>query len=146
MKIRSVRILALALLISLSLGCHRSGTWSDDAKNWRRAFDESRPADGITVVHSWYKRTPHWTAEYAWFFELQLGGKMKSQIVTNSDFTKLPAFSQEDLRLRIYSDRPKWFAPEPLSAYDAYESKTQLGFLIFIEKSGDRSFWTRYQL
>jgi len=123
-----------------------SGTWSDDPKNWRRAFDESQPADGISVVHSWYMRTPHFTAEYAWFFELQLTDKTKNQIATNSHFTKLPALSAQDLRLRTYTDRPKWFVPEPLSAYDAYEAKGERNFLILIEKNGGRSFWTRYQL
>ena len=91
-------------------------------------------------------RTPHFTAEYAWFFELQLTDKIKNQMATNSDFTKLPAISAEDLRSRTYSDRPKWFAPEPLSAYDAYESKTERNFLILLEKNGGRSFWARYQL
>jgi hypothetical protein len=138
--------LMLAAVLLVGCGPLVSGTWSDDPKNWRRAFDESRPADGITIVHSWYMRTPHFTAEYAWFFELQLAEKVKSQIVTNSDFTKLPAFSLEDLRLRTYSDRPKWFAPEPLAAYEVYESKTEGSFLILLEKNGGRSFWTRYQL
>jgi hypothetical protein len=138
--------LMLAAVLLVGCGPLVSGTWSEDPKNWRRAFHESLPADGITIVHSWYMRTPHFTAEYAWFFELQLADKLKGQITTNSDFTKLPPLSQEDLRLRIYSDRPKWFTLEPLSAYDAYESKTERGFLIFVEKNGGRSFWTRYQL
>jgi hypothetical protein len=143
-----MRPIWVVLSTVLLVGCGPlvSGTWSDDPKNWRRAFEESRPADGISIVHSWYMRTPHFTAEYAWFFELQLADKIKNQILTNSDVTKLPAFSQEDLRMRTYSNRPKWFAPEPLSAYDVYESKTQPGFLFFVERTGGRSFWTRYQL
>jgi hypothetical protein len=138
--------LLLGMVLLVGCGPLKSCTWSDDPKNWRRAFDEPRPADGISIAHSWYMRTPHFTAEYAWFFELQLADKVKSEMVTNSDFTKLPAFTQEDLRLRTYRDRPKWFAPEPLSAYEAYESKTERNFLIFLEKNGGRSFWTRYQL
>ena len=123
-----------------------SGTWSDDPKNWKRAFGESQPGEGISVIHSWYMRTPHFTAEFAWFFELKLDAKAKKEIVGSSDLTRISPLSAEDLRSRIYHDPPAWFAPDPLSAYDAYESKAERDFLILVEKSGGRSFWTRYQL
>jgi hypothetical protein len=139
------RLWVVSLLVLSGCGPFVSGTWRDHPKNWKRAFGESQPGEGISVVHSWYMRTPHFTAEFAWFFQLELSAKAKGEIVGSSDLTRLP-LSAEELRSRIYQDRPAWFAPEPLSAYDVYESKTERDFLIFVEKSGGRSFWTRYQL
>ncbi len=56
----NMKALCAAFGAVLLAGCGPlvSGTWSDNPKNWRRAFDESQPADGISVVHSWYMRTP----------------------------------------------------------------------------------------
>ena len=143
-----MRPLALILFMGLLAGCGPlvSGTWSDDPKNWKRAFGESRPADGISIVHSWYMRTPHFTAEYAWFFQLELSDKMKKELVSNAEFSKLPPLSLEDFRSRTYHDRPSWFSPQPLSAYDAYASKEERDFLILVEREGNRCFMTRYQL
>ena len=145
---KNMKRFPLLLFAFVIAGCGPlvSGTWSDDPKNWERAFEEYRPNDGIKIIHSWYMRTPHFTAEYAWFFELELTEKAKNDVVKNDGFSKLPTLSPDDLRSRIYSDCPKWFSPEPLSDYDTYESKTNRGFLILIEKNGSRSFWTHYQL
>jgi len=137
------------LLVALVLtGCGPlvSGTWSDDPKNWKRAFGESRPNDGISIVHSWYMRTPHFTAEFAWFFELELSEEAKKELITNSELTKLTNTAPEGLRSRMYQNRPSWFLPEPLAAFDVFESKIHRDFLIFVAKVGGRSFWTSYQL
>ena len=143
-----MKSLPVILIVFFLAGCGPfvSGTWSDDPKNWKRAFSESRPNDGISIVHSWYMRTPHFTAEFAWFFELEVTESVKKELISNPELSKLTNVSSEDLRSRIYQDRPTWFSPEPLSAYDIYESKMDRSFIMFIEKSGRRSFWTRYQL
>lgn len=138
-------MLALSFAALLLVGCS-AGTWSDDAKNWERAFEESRPADGITIVHSWYWRSPHFTAEYAWFFELRLTEDVKKQMRASPDFALLSSLSEDDLRSRIFDPAPSWFAPKPLPAFDVYESQSEPSFLILVERNGERSFWTRYQL
>lgn len=141
---RALPILVVLLLVGC--GPFVSGTWSDDPKNWKRAFGESRPGEGISVLRSWYMRTPHFTAEFAWFFELELSESAKKEVVSSPELSKLAGASPEALRSRIYHDRPSWFSPEPFAAFDVYESKVDRDFLIFIEKSGRRSFWTRCQL
>jgi hypothetical protein len=145
---KKMKSLALVLIAFALAGCGPfvSGTWNDDPKNWKRAFGETRPSDGISIVRSWYMRTPHFTAEFAWFFELELSDKAKKELVENPDISKMSIASPEDLRSRIYQDRPSWFSPEPLSAYEVFESKIDRDFLIFVEKRGRRSFWTRCQL
>ena len=141
-----MKLLPILLITVILMGCGPSGTWSDDPKNWKRAFGEARPVEGVTVVHSWYMRTPHFTAEFAWFFELTLSDKVKRNLIESPGLRRLPLFSTEDLKLRVFSDRPGWFKPEPLSDYDVFESTTDPGFFMLVQKSGGRSFWTRSQL
>ncbi len=56
------RLIAILAAIFLT-GCHESGTWKDDKRNWQRIFRVAKP-DDITVVHSWFWRSPHFTYEY----------------------------------------------------------------------------------
>jgi hypothetical protein len=145
---QKMKVLPILLVAIILTGCGPfvSGTWSDDPKNWKRAFGEPRPKDGITVVRSWYMRTPHFTAEFAWFFALELSDNMKKDLIENPGLSKVSIASPEDLRSRIYQNHPSWFSPEPLSNFEVYESRVDRDFLIFVEKGGGRSFWTRFQL
>lgn len=137
------RFLAFILVFILA-GCG-AGTWEDDPKNWQRAFGEQRPADGISIVRSWYMRTPHFTEEYAWFFELRLTEKAKRDLLGSSDIRSVPNLSPDVLAMRLYNPRPAWFFPEPLTAYEAYESKSSPDFIILVQKEGNHSFWSRVQ-
>lgn len=139
-------ILVLVALALTACGPFVAGTWSDDPKNWKRAFAEDHPNDGIEIVHSWYMRSSHFTAEFAWFFELNLTERAKNELIGNPGLERLSHFSAEDFRSRIYREIPGWFRLDPLSDYDAYESTLDRDFLIFVEKSGGRSYWTRYQM
>jgi hypothetical protein len=136
------RSLVLSIAALLLVGCS-NGTWNDDPDNWERAFGESRPADGITIVHSWYWRSPHFTAEYRWIFELRLTEDVKKEVTANPDFALL---SEKDGLSRSLQSGPSWFAPEPRSAFDVYESKSEENFLMLVERIGARSFWSNYRL
>lgn len=139
---------SILLLAALLTGCGPfvSGTWTDDPKNWKRAFNETRPGDGISIVHSWFMRTPHFTAEFAWFFELELSEDAKKELLASPQLVKLSGVSIEALYSRMYQDRPSWFSPKPLAAFDVFESKEHRDFLVFVEKSGRRSFWSALHL
>lgn len=136
------------LLAVLFVGCGPfvSGTWSDDPKNWQRAFRESAPADGIKIVHSWYTRTPHFTAEYAWFFELEVDDKTRISSTNSPGFNLLPYSAAEVARLPVFSPRPAWFKAEPPEAFELYWSKANPPWLIFQEKNGKRAFWSSSQM
>jgi hypothetical protein len=138
-------VLILGCFAFVGCGPFVAGTWSDDPKNWKRAFEETRPPEGIDVVHSWYMRTPHFTAEYAWFFELRISEAMKKALSSSSELARISASSDSVLHGRISGQRPAWFRPEPLEDFEVYESKAQLRFILFFEKEGSRSFWTRSQ-
>ncbi len=97
------------------------------------------------VVRSWYMRTPHFTAEFAWFFQLELSAKAKKELVSSPALVKSKLTPEEALR-RVYQPRPAWFLPELSSAFEVFESKESSDFLVFVEKAGSRSFWTALQL
>jgi hypothetical protein len=144
MKKATASVLAWCLLLA-GCGYISSGEWSDDPQNWSRAFGESRPADGIEIVHSWYMRTPHWTAEFAWFFELQISETVRGQILKNPELKRIEGAARGDVRQRMFSKQPEWFLPKSLDAYDAFQMGPD-DFLIFMERGGNRSFWSGYQL
>ena len=43
---KTMRVIFVILAASLLVGCHESGTWQDDARNWKRVFRTQKP-DGI---------------------------------------------------------------------------------------------------
>ncbi len=98
------------------------------------------------MVRSWYMRTPHWTAEFAWFFELKLTTAIKEEMLRDPQTRPITKFTESDLRRRIYREKPSWFLPEKLEEYDLYESGSVGDFLIFVERAGDKIFWTSFQL
>lgn len=137
----------IVILLTISNGCGyvASGKWTDDKGNWVRAFGVPVP-DGVTVDNSWYMRTAHFTAEYAWFFKLQLDPKTRQLVESNDDCKKLN--SEEAVRAvkQTYSDRPTWFPMDDLDRYDVYQSKSQPNFLMLLERDGVHSYWTSWQL
>jgi uncharacterized membrane protein YjjB (DUF3815 family) len=58
----------LAVLVA-GCGYVMAGTWVDGPGNWSRAFASTKPPD-VSVVHSKYWRSPHWSFEFAYFFEI----------------------------------------------------------------------------
>lgn len=135
----------LVPFVALLAASCSAGTWEDDPKNWSRAFHEDRPADGIEVVRSWYMRTPHFTAEFAWFFELRITPEVKRGINAAEHFRKLTNLTDEEYALRLFTPTPAWFAPGPIARYDAYESIESQNFVVLVEKDGERSFWSAVQ-
>lgn len=119
------RRLAGVLLSVLALaGCHASGTWSDDPKNYQRAWGHA-PSD-LQVRHSWYWRSPHFSREEAYYFQFAKNAeRMHGFIVANG---LLPA----DAAMVTVSDyscfsRPTWFAPKPITAYNAWVAPPSAG-------------------
>lgn len=133
---------ALALLV---VGCS-AGTWENDSKNWSRAFHEDRPADGIEVVRSWYMRTPHFTAEFAWFFELRVTPEVKRGIAEAEGFQKVVDLTDGEYARHLFEPVPAWFTPGPLAQYDVYQSDESRNFIILVEKDGDRAFMSAVRL
>jgi hypothetical protein len=125
----------------LTCSCHRSGTWSDDPKNWKRAFGERAPTN-ITVIHSQYWRSAHWTMEYAYFFEVQ--GAVRKDLLSDTNLVRLDT----NASMEIFSPKPSWFVPKLIDQYEAwgYTNGPPSKFRLLIDKADGSTFFTDFQL
>ncbi len=99
-KILTIFTLLTALLLA---GCHESGTWKDDARNWKRVFRVAKPSD-ITVVHSWFWRSPHFTYEYEYYLQVQKHEDLQRRLLTMNPMVEVTD-EQELQKVASWSQR-----------------------------------------
>ena len=123
------------LFAVLLVGCHKSGTWRDDTGIWKRIFRVEKPAN-VTVVHSWFWRSPHFTYEFEYYLQVEKSADLQKRLFTayrgTDDPTAIMAWSQQN--------RPAWFAPKPVAEYEVliYSNAPSSGFRLLIDrKAGD---------
>ena len=109
-----MRILALTLLVSLCVGCHRSGTWNDNPKNWERAFGQKPPKD-LKIVHSQYWRSPHFTLEFEYFFEFAPSDTFRKEFTAYPRLQKFNPSTKEEQDATLGGTRPSAGVIQPLS-------------------------------
>lgn len=136
-------LLCIAVMCSTGCGYASSGTWDDDDRIWVWAFDELQPPDGITVNHSRYWSSAHFTSEYIWHFDLTLDKAAIDRIKNDTDFQLIDA---DSVSLHTHHDGPGWFLPNGPSGFDVYRSSSNPAFTIYINPSAMRSYWTSSQL
>lgn len=133
---RSVLVFLFILFLT---GC-QSGTWENDPKNWERAFDSTPPSE-ITIVNSWYWRSVHFTLEFEYFFEIIVPNELRQELIFYNDFQKVDSI--ENIDLNFSKNKPKWFVPKEMSAYDIYGSaEIHDNFKIFIDRETGHIFLT----
>ncbi len=119
--------------------CGTSGSWENDPGNWSRAFDGQTVPDDVVVVHSKYVRTPHFTYEAYYYFELKAPPAFldawRVQLVEGMA-------SDADLL-----DKPTWFLPKPLYNYQMWtpSGPSHTGFRLFRDKEDGTIFATDSQ-
>ena len=100
----------------MTSGCGQAGTWEDDPKNWSRAFQGYSQPTNVTVVHSWYWRSPHFTYEAIYYFELESNPKfLQDWLALEPDLVLIPPSARP---AKLHPDRPSWFVPGPQDQYD----------------------------
>lgn len=114
------RILMPLLFISALTACHRFGTWSDDPKNWERAWGDPKPAD-IVMPHSWYWRSPHFTREEAYFFEFQPNATLQKGLIGENSLRMIAPVTKTTVAPDYCFPKPVWFSPEPLDQYEIWQ-------------------------
>ena len=131
----------------LSCGYFMSGTWEDDPKNWRRAFGSSKP-DDVVVLHSHYWRSPHWTFECSYFFEIAANADLEEQLFTENRFLKIDGDRAMGARDNFANLKPQWFAPHPIDRYDVYiyEDEPRGNFALFVDRETRNLFMGDFQL
>jgi hypothetical protein len=144
---RTASLLLLAVAVTTACGYVMSGTWEDDPRNWKRAFQSVKPAD-VVVVHSKYWRSPHWSIEFEYFFEIAPNAALKAQLFTANRLRQVGGEEAKRIRARIFGDRPGWFAPKDVSAYEvwSFDGEPERNFKVLIDKSSGHMFINDYQV
>jgi len=139
---RALIVFALLVFFLLSLfviwGVARSGFWKDDPKNWRRAFGGDPPS-GVSIAHSQYWRTAHFSYEEGWYFELKVGSEQRRKLI-RSDL--VPVEVLENARIdEPCPDRPVWFVPKSLQSYEVWRSEGGTGnYRLFLDRATSHAF------
>lgn len=143
------RFATIAVLVPLTFGCGyiMAGTWEDDPKNWARAFQSEKPED-VLVVHSKYWRSPHWTYECAYSFEIQPTAELRQQLFTENRLRRLTTEEATNAKKLLGPGAPTWFAPDDIGRYEAwvYADLPQSNFKVFVDTETGHLFLNDYQL
>jgi hypothetical protein len=146
--IKTACIILFSLLLCLyGCGYFSSGTWEDDPDNWGRAFHSKKP-DSAIILHSKYWRSPHWTYEFQYFFEIEQNYDLKKQLFTQNKLIQLQGVAAREAKDKFFGESPKWFAPKAVNSYEVwvYEDKNQSNFRVLVDKVTGNIFLTDYQV
>jgi hypothetical protein len=147
----SLRFLLTVLVtfVFLALGCgyFDAGLWEDDPGNWRRAFQSTAPAD-VVVVHSRYWRSPHWSYEFQYFFEIAPNATLQEQLFTENRLRQLSGAEAVEARGNVFGDPPAWFAPKNAADYDVwvFDDAPERNFNVLVERNTGVMFLHDYQV
>jgi hypothetical protein len=129
------------LSVGLLSGCHKSGTWIDDSGNWKRAFGRPQPKE-LQVVHSIYWRTPHFTREDGWTFQIKSPPSIYKEWLAAYK-VKHPDSAELQRLESLKNDKPSWFLPKPMSNYEIWVlDEPDSNFALFIDQSTGEWFVT----
>nr|BAJ07084.1 hypothetical protein [uncultured bacterium] len=139
---RAKLLIVPVLVLATACGYFKSGTWEDDPKNFRRAWGVP-PPEGMNVIHSWYRRSAHFTREEVYYFEL-VGDPAFAEAFAevNNMATADPATLEGH---GFCFDRPEWFAPEHPDRYHVWVGPRRSS-LVLREEESDRIFVYACQL
>jgi hypothetical protein len=140
---------ALGLLATFATSCGyvMCGTWEDDPKNWKRAFDFAKP-DEIVVVHSKYWRSAHWSYECSWYFEIDPTPPVREKMFTENRLKRLSTeeaaqAKRDPGRSRRPGTRPRTSAVTRRGCYD--DEQPQGNFKLFVDTESGHFFMNDYQ-
>lgn len=131
----------------LMAGCHESGTWQDDARNWKRVFGVEKSAD-VTVLHSWFWRSPHLTHEFEYYLQVQTNAAFQKRILTMNPMKQVTGEKELQSVTAWPERRPAWFAPKPIAQYEVwiYSNAPASNFRLLIDRETWNLFLTDRQL
>ena len=145
MNRRQASLVLLLLLSVAGCGYVMAGQWEDDPKNWGRAFHSTKPPD-VRVIHSRYWRSPHWSYEFQYFFDVAPNATLRAQLFREHKLRQLTGDEAERVRQDAFGDRPSWFAPKEANEYEVwvFEDAPGSNFKVLIDKSSLEMFLNDY--
>ncbi len=117
-----------------------SGTWEDDPKNWYRAFREEPPAE-VTVIHSKYWNSAHFTEEYIYFFEVRATPEWRDAFLRRREVEPVPPSEVWSFHPPPTELTPDWFAPDPVTDYDVWDHAGYHGSVFINKTNGHIHFY-----
>jgi hypothetical protein len=143
----SIAPFLLIVLFNAGCGYFMAGTWEDDPGNWNRAFHSTKPPD-VTVVHSKYWRSAHWTYEFEYFFEIAPNRQLKDQLFAKNKMRQAAGDEATQIRKTVFSDVPSWFAPKGVTEYEVWvlEGEPDRNFKALIDRKSGVMFLNDYQV
>jgi hypothetical protein len=140
---RSVSLVILAALVNAS--CERSGTWVDDPANIKRAWGVELPRE-VTLRHSWYRRSAHFTREEAYYFQFAWHPELFEGFVAENRMAPLPQSKISSIEEYYCFDRPKWFAPGAAADYDVWVGPMHTNGVLLRHRASKELFIAACQL
>jgi hypothetical protein len=125
-------------------GKRQAGTWEDDPKNWYRAFKTEQPPE-VTVIHSKYWRSDHFTDEHMYFFEVRSTPEWKDSFLRSRKVEPVPPSKARSFRDNNGSDVPIWFASDSTESFEVWDQPGYYGS-IWINKTNGHIFFFDIQL
>jgi hypothetical protein len=135
------------LLALVGCGYFVGGTWEDDPQNWSRAFSSTKPPD-VTVIHSRYWRSRHWTYEFQYFFEIASNIKLKEQLFDKNKLRQVTGDEATKIKKNVFGGAPSWFAPKSVTEYEVwvFADEPNSNFKILVDKKSGVMFLNDYQV
>lgn len=148
MKLRSL-LVVLVSFAGLAPGCgyFMAGSWEDDPQNWERAFRSTKPED-VVVRHSWYWRSPHWSYEFQYFFELAPSTELTEQLFTANELRQVTGDEALEVHRNVRGEVPAWFAPKSAAEYDiwVFGREPERNFKVLIDRRTGEMFLNDHQM
>ena len=91
--------------------------WGDDPKNVERAWGIELPP-GVALERSWYWRSPHFTREEVFYFQISRSPEVREAFVKANAFVSKDAAAFD--RTSTCRETPPWFLPKTPSVYEAW--------------------------
>ena len=113
----------------------------DDPKNWERAFGRAQPKK-LAVIHSIYWRTPHFTREDGWTFQIKSPPSFYKEWLAAY---KVKHPDSEGLQKLDYmkNGKPAWFLPKPMAEYEIWViDEPDSNFGLFVDRTTGEWFVT----
>lgn len=122
-----------------------AGTWEDDPNNWYRAFQEPVPS-GVTVIHSKYWKSDHFTHEYIFYFEVKASDEWKNNFIKEGNLVLFTPSRDDDEQFYRSTKQPIWYLPGYVSDYEVWGEAGYNYGTIFIHKETGHIFFDGGQL